>query len=503
MNVSTWCNETEPHAQAFDDDFVYVREPAFIEVNKTVLDPVNETWINVPNANVSDIVRFNCTIHNSGEVNLSDIRFWDILDCSLEYADNATLKIPSHGIGEGEIVLSGDFVFKPKVLHPDNLSWDPYNPGSENFTELCPDVDHHRGIMGWGDTNNDNRVSACDQIYLSGFGVLSSYHVDNVPYTLLVNNTDTEEVMYIDSEQDYEAVNLSAPSGTEWNEVCCCKCRYHLENWTDDGDGNLSAGDNITLRNKKTGEVANYSVEEVTIDLRVSKEWKIDDFVEGQLTLEPCQSIIIEFNATVVKWGVDNNTQFAKGRYDAGPGDWVYDNDTATINVSCMVESATGTGIVRFESTAGNFCEGPNAIGASELPPGATPLPPLEFPHGFFDFKICGLVNGTTVNVTLTLPEPVPVGTQYWKYGPTPDTPVDHWYQIPIGDDNGDNVITIQITDGGLGDDDLTANGRIVDQGGPGNPIAANVPALTPIGIAALVGLLSVIAVLTIRKKRE
>ena len=107
------------------------------------------------------------------------------------------------------------------------------------------------------------------------------------------------------------------------------------------------------------------------------------------------------------------------------------------------------------------------------------------------------------MNVTLTLPEPVPVGTQYWKYGPTPDNPVDHWYQIPIGDDNGDNVITIQLTDGAWGDDDLTANGRIVDQGGPGNPRATQVPALTPFGLIALAGLLTIVALSTILKSKR
>ena len=39
-----------------------------------------------------------------------------------------------------------------------------------------------------------------------------------------------------------------------------------------------------------------------------------------------------------------------------------------------------------------------------------------------------------------------------------------------MGDDDGDNVITITLVDGGLGDDDLVANGVIVDQGGPGSP---------------------------------
>ena len=35
------------------------------------------------------------------------------------------------------------------------------------------------------------------------------------------------------------------------------------------------------------------------------------------------------------------------------------------------------------------------------------------------------------------------------------------------------NVATFSITDGAQGDDDLAANGTIVDQGGPGFPVAA------------------------------
>ncbi|MCD6470166.1 hypothetical protein J7L29_05145 [Candidatus Bathyarchaeota archaeon] len=61
-------------------------------------------------------------------------------------------------------------------------------------------------------------------------------------------------------------------------------------------------------------------------------------------------------------------------------------------------------------------------------------------------------------------------GRQYWKY----HTP-EGWYQIPVGDDDGDNIITVQLTDGGLGDDDGEANGIIVDVGGPGIPSKAPV----------------------------
>jgi len=67
------------------------------------------------------------------------------------------------------------------------------------------------------------------------------------------------------------------------------------------------------------------------------------------------------------------------------------------------------------------------------------------------------------------------VGTQYWKY----HTP-EGWYQIPMGDDDGDNVITIELTDGGLGDDDGEANGVIVDAGGPAIPSPTATP--PPVG---------------------
>jgi hypothetical protein len=158
------------------------------------------------------------------------------------------------------------------------------------------------------------------------------------------------------------------------------------------------------------------------------------------------------------------------------------------------VPASTGTGTVRFSSPAGTI-QNLTAVPESSLP--AEGKPDLVFPHGFFEFKITGLTPGETVGMTIALPSAAPVGTQYWKYGPTPSDPTDHWYQIPIGDDDGDSVITITLVDGGLGDDDLTANGVIVDQGGPAYPpsgggggLGVGVPVFPSIyiGIAAAVG---------------
>lgn len=51
------------------------------------------------------------------------------------------------------------------------------------------------------------------------------------------------------------------------------------------------------------------------------------------------------------------------------------------------------------------------------------------------------------------------------------------------------NTATFTLVDGGLGDDDLAANGTIVDQGGPGVPAAltaTDIPALSPMMLALL-----------------
>jgi uncharacterized repeat protein (TIGR01451 family) len=62
-----------------------------IEVEKTIWDAVNGIWAKEITANVGNVVRFNCTIHNNGTCyNLTNITVYDLLPESLEYANNAT-----------------------------------------------------------------------------------------------------------------------------------------------------------------------------------------------------------------------------------------------------------------------------------------------------------------------------------------------------------------------------------------------------------------------------
>jgi hypothetical protein len=133
--------------------------------------------------------------------------------------------------------------------------------------------------------------------------------------------------------------------------------------------------------------------------------------------------------------------------------------------------SATGSGAINASFTGGGAActfAAPQFIGT---PPGSPPVPPTLpapgtlFPHGLFAFSATGCTPGSTLTFTIVYPAPIGRAV-YWKYGPTADNPAPHWYVLPAT--IAGNTATFTITDGGLGDDDLIANGTIVDQGGPG-----------------------------------
>lgn len=99
-----------------------------------------------------------------------------------------------------------------------------------------------------------------------------------------------------------------------------------------------------------------------------------------------------------------------------------------------------------------------------------TPLPEgYEFPYGIVGYTLIGGVAGSEAKVKLTYPETLPENAVLWKYGRTPDNLNPHWYQMRA--DISDNVLILTLTDGGLGDDDLTPNGVIVDPVGLGVPV--------------------------------
>ncbi|MGB2800397.1 MAG: choice-of-anchor U domain-containing protein, partial [Dehalococcoidia bacterium] len=151
--------------------------------------------------------------------------------------------------------------------------------------------------------------------------------------------------------------------------------------------------------------------------------------------------------------------------------------------------TATGAGNATIQTDGGAIVD-LQAVAEDSLPEDGKP-DGVEFPYGFFSFKVIGLQPGQEVTVTLTLPGAnVTAGSLYWKHGPTLGNLVDHWFSLPIGDDDGDEVITIDLTDGGDGDLDVTVNSEIVEPGGPGTSSPAPSPdGTSPISLPSWGGL--------------
>jgi len=135
---------------------------------------------------------------------------------------------------------------------------------------------------------------------------------------------------------------------------------------------------------------------------------------------------------------------------------------------TATVDTATGTGTATFSTSAGGIA---NLTAANSTPCGT--LSGFSFPHGFFSFTITDILAGSTVTITITLPSDMPTNTQYWK------CINGQWVNATsiLGDNDGDNILTLTITDGSQFDADGQVNGTIVD---PGVPAVPQGPAAQP-----------------------
>jgi hypothetical protein len=172
---------------------------------------------------------------------------------------------------------------------------------------------------------------------------------------------------------------------------------------------------------------------------------------------------------------------------------------------SYTAASPTGGGNITASFTGGgSSCNYGRAqyiplSGHPASPPAGSAPETIAFPYGLFDFTTTGCTPGSTITMTITYPGGLPGTTQYWKYGPTPTNTTPNWYLLPAAFSG--NSVTFTITDGALGDDDLAANGTIVDQGGPGIPPALPVP-INALFVWAMGLFLAVLGALRLRRLR-
>ncbi len=152
------------------------------------------------------------------------------------------------------------------------------------------------------------------------------------------------------------------------------------------------------------------------------------------------------------------------------------------------------------------------------------PPPPPEAPAGVTDFPVAitgesGSQTGFTQVVSFHLPaDSTEVYVGFWKYGPTHANPDVHWYDFGTYSaatgtgyeilDNG-KTLKVYLVDGKDGDDDLTANGIVEDDGFPiiqnqAAPAPVPVPLSGPAkGLLALLMTLGGMFLLGRRKKKS
>ena len=179
---------------------------------------------------------------------------------------------------------------------------------------------------------------------------------------------------------------------------------------------------------------------------------------------------------TAVFLADNDNDGVSNKEENAGPGNGDGNDDSILdslqSNVSCLLMGDT-TDYVTLETPPDTSIKNCEAV---IEPPNTNYPSDVEFLYGFFSFAVEGIGIGGSTSVTFYFPSDVRFNT-YYRHGPTPDNPSDHWYEFVFDGQTGaeinKNNITLHFVDGIRGDDDLTEDGKNIDLGGPG--LSANI----------------------------
>lgn len=266
---------------------------------------------------------------------------------------------------------------KPAVGGDIYLEWDggytPYNPDmlgdvlySLNCTlwhEVYPEFCNWYHLETTID-NGDGHLSECDEIVLVDIrtGEWAWYHVEGVTTDIIV------------SPKPIPPDPIPNPVCTYWHEIYPQYCRwYHLSDWVDNGDDELSPCDTIELTNLATQVADSYHVDEVTLTMWVTN-W-------SGLPPVPGETSILEFEGGYNNMGAAMATPVCTNWHEIHPQfsnryhiekwedngddklsfcDWIYLDDlgtNATEMVYCHVDGvATNIVVTPEEPEPGPDC---------------------------------------------------------------------------------------------------------------------------------------------------
>jgi len=234
----------------------------------------------------------------------------------------------------------------------------------------------------------------------------------------------------------------------------------------------------VQVEGQGSASPANGSVYDdgTTVDLTATPEahWMFDrwsgnvadtDASSTTIFMDADQSITAVFVADSDEDSVPDDNEFGPNGDDPtydGNGDGTADSEQGFV-VSGRNYSGDQYVTIEFPETATI-----DEISVIETPPGAPD--DVAFTWDCFRFALDGLASGSAIQVMIFLPEGAEA-VSYYKYGPTTDDINPHWYEFlydgSTGAEINGNEITLHLVDGQRGDDDLSVNGSILDDGGP------------------------------------
>jgi len=238
----------------------------------------------------------------------------------------------------------------------------------------------------------------------------------------------------------------------------------------DDGTGRVDVTFLLTLNSPPIANDQTVSTDEDTpVAITLTGSDPDGDSLIFSILFDPTNGVLdslVPINAAAASVTYTPNANFVGNdsfTFEVSDGSLV---DSGTVNITVnpgepvilSVETSTGTGNATFVSDNGEITS------LSSIDPSSLPTAPVEFVHGLFNFTISVENPGDTANVTMTFPSDIPAGSQYWKFQN------GSYFQLPdelVGSNDGDNVLTLTLTDGGVGDADGLVNGVITDPGGP------------------------------------
>jgi uncharacterized repeat protein (TIGR01451 family) len=425
-----------------------------------------------PISKVGDTITYWAAVTNTGDCTLGKDSISDSLAGNIGSLFAATL---DSGVTDNQtytyVVQIGDPDPLPNTVtvhyHPQGLSNDITDNATYSVNLVHPDILVTK--------------SAAPGTYSAG---------DNITYTATITNTSTDITLERDNANDSLAGDITAlcpptiAQGASANVtytytvkatdpdplVNLVTVHYHPQGLPNDITDNTTCS--VDMAPTITSVTPNQGPQTQTLDIVITGS-----------QLDRVNAVDFGAGITVNSSTVNNSTQVTVNisiDASAAPGtrDVTVTNPTGSDTLADAftvqqptqtgsVNTATGTGTVTFTTSNGSI----TGLAASATTPCGS-LGGLSFPQGFFAYSIINIAPGSSVTITMTFPSNMSTGTQYWK------CQNGAWVNVTslLGDNDGDNVLTLTSTDGGLGDTDGVANGTIVDPGGPAIAAAAAAP---------------------------